>query len=231
MDLVLFAKKNRIGYLTLNRPEKRNALNDELVSELINAFHLANEDQEVKVIILKSSGTAFCAGADLAYLQKLQFNSFEENLQDSRQLKDLYHLIYTLKKVVIAQINGHAIAGGCGLASVCDFSFAVPEARFGYTEVHIGFIPALVSVFLLRKIGEGRSRRLLLSGDLIDAVTAKELGLINWVVPKDQLEEKVLEFAENLCINNSSESMAVVKKMIAELPGMEINKALEYAAT
>ncbi|CAN5364038.1 enoyl-CoA hydratase-related protein [soil metagenome] len=231
MNLVLIEKKERIGFLTINRPEKRNALSFELVTELISAFHQAHEDKEIKVIILKASGTIFCAGADLAYLQKLQSNTFEENLEDSRHLKDLYQLIYTMDKVVIAQINGHAIAGGCGLASICDFSFAVPEAKFGYTEVRIGFVPALVNVFLLRKLGEGRSRQLLLGGNLIDAVTAMEMGLINWVVPAIHLEERVIEFARSLCIENSAESMAYVKKIIAEVPGMELNKALEYSAT
>ncbi len=147
MDIVLYEVKERIGYLTLNRPEKRNALNFELVAALKEAFTRAENDPGVKVVVLRANGEAFCAGADLAYLQQLQQFSFEENLADSNHLKDLFLMIYQLKKVVIAQVQGHALAGGCGLATVCDFVFAVPEAKFGYTEVKIGFIPALVLVF------------------------------------------------------------------------------------
>jgi methylglutaconyl-CoA hydratase len=145
MSLVIYTVKDRVGYITMNRPEKRNALSHELVMELTHAFDTAENDLSVKVIVLKAQGDAFCAGADLAYLQQLQNYSFEQNLEDSRQLKNLFLKIYQLKKVVIAQVQGHALAGGCGLATVCDFTFAVPEAKLGYTEVKIGFIPALVS--------------------------------------------------------------------------------------
>src|SRR5690606_36418588 len=134
-------------------------------------------------------------GADLEYLQKLQHNTFEENLTDSTILMELYKKIYLLKKVVIAQVNGHAIAGGAGLVSVCDFAFAVSEANFGYTEVKIGFIPAIVMVFLIKKIGEGKARELLLSGNIIDGEEAAKIGLINWVLEEDKLESTVNEFA------------------------------------
>src|SRR5690606_14616565 len=139
----------------------------------------AGHDDGVKVIIIRASGEVFSAGADLDYLQKLQTNSTQDNLEDTLALKELFYSIYTLPKMVIAQVEGHAIAGGCGLAAVCDLIFSVPEAKFGYTEVKIGFIPALVSCFLTRKLGEGRVRELLLSGELIDAQTAFDYGLIN----------------------------------------------------
>src|SRR5262249_42264171 len=146
MDLVLYEVNDRIGFITLNRPEKRNALSFELVSALKEVFSKAEEDPAVKVVVLRANGEAFCAGGDLAYLQQLQKFSFEENLADSNHLKTLFLKIYQLKKIVIAQVQGHALAGGCGLATVCDFVIAVPEARFGYTEVKIGFVPALVLV-------------------------------------------------------------------------------------
>jgi methylglutaconyl-CoA hydratase len=157
MSLVLYSVANQTAYLTLNRPEKRNALSPEIITELKNAFDKAEQDASVKVVVLKANGESFCAGADLNYLQQLQNFSYEENLADSQHLKELFLKIYTLKKVVIAQVQGHALAGGCGLATVCDFTFAVPEAKFGYTEVRIGFIPALVAVFLIRKIGEQKA--------------------------------------------------------------------------
>src|SRR5258706_858082 len=187
MDLVLYEVKERIGYITLNRPDKRNALSHELVTGLKDSLTYAENDPTVKVIVLRANGEAFCAGADLAYLQQLQKFSFEENLADSNHLKELFLKIYQLKKVVIANVQGHALAGGCGLATVCDFVFAVPEAKFGYTEVKIGFIPAIVLVFLVRKIGEKQARQLLLSGELVQGNEAMNFGLINHLVSNDKL--------------------------------------------
>lgn len=223
--------KERIGYLELNRPEKRNALNAEMVEALKDAIRAFNEDKEVKVIVIKAAGKVFCSGADLAYLQSLQSNTYEENLADSRSLKDLYHSIYTSPKVIIAQIQGHAIAGGCGLATVCDFSFSVKEAKFGYTEVKIGFIPAIVKVFLIRKIGEGKAKQLLLDGDLISAADARDFGLINWVVEENELEEKVFKYAQKLIKQNSGQSMALTKEMIAKVQERSLIDGLEYAAS
>jgi methylglutaconyl-CoA hydratase len=221
----------RIGFIELNRPEKRNALNAEMVESIKSALISFNENKEVKVIVIKAAGKVFCSGADLAYLQSLQSNTYEENLEDSRNLKDLFYLIYTLPKVVIAQIQGHALAGGCGLATVCDFSFTVPEAKFGYTEVKIGFVPAIVKVFLIRKIGEGKARQLLLDGDLIDAAEAKNMGIVNWVVAQDELEEKVLSYAKKLIRNNSGEALALTKEMIARVQEKKLEEGLEYAAS
>jgi len=214
----------------LNRPDKRNALNGDVVTELLDALSKAESDKSIKVIILGGEGKVFCAGADLAYLQSLQTNTYEENLADSRHLKTLFHKIYTLEKVVIARVHGHAIAGGCGLATVCDFVFAVPDAKFGYTEVKIGFVPALVKVFLLRKIGESRARKLLLSGDLITAQEALEHGIIQYIIDSELLDEEVNSFAQRLIETNSGHSMMLTKKMIAAIPSMSLDEALEYAA-
>ncbi len=230
MDLVLYEVKERIGLITLNRPEKRNALSSELVTALKAAFIQAEEDTHVKVIILRANGESFCAGADLAYLQQLRKFSFEENLDDSNQLKALFLKIYQLKKVVIAQVQGHALAGGCGLATVCDFVFAVPEAKFGYTEVKIGFIPAMVLVFLIRKIGEQRAKQLLLSGELVQGDEAIRLGLVNFVESKQELENKTVVFAQKLIQNNSGNSMMLTKQMIDQVQSMSLDGALAYAA-
>lgn len=230
MSMVEYSAKERIGRITLNRPDKRNALSPEMVEGLKQAFDRAAKDDQVKVIVLNAMGEAFCAGADLAYLQQLQNFSFEENLADSSQLKELFLNIYTHPKVVIAQVQGHALAGGCGLASICDWVFAVPEAKFGYTEVRIGFIPALVSVFLLRKLGEGAARELLLGGELIAADRAQTIGLINQVVSADKLEAEVNDFASRLIVANSADSMKLTKKLIAEVQGMTLTQALQHAA-
>ena len=172
IELAEYKTHNRVAYITINRPDKRNALNPELVEALTDLFLRAGHDEEVKVVVLRAIGEVFSAGADLEYLQKLQYISSQDNLEDTIAIKELFYTIYTLPKLVIAQVEGHAIAGGCGLAAVCDIIFAVPEAKFGYTEVKIGFVPALVTCFLVRKLGEGRVRELLLSGELVDAATA-----------------------------------------------------------
>lgn len=225
-----YSTQNRLAYITVNRPEKRNAFNGELISELQNAFSQAEKDDKVKVIILNANGKVFSAGADLEYLQQLQKNTYKQNLADSTKLAELLKTIYRLKKIVIAQIEGHAIAGGCGLAAVCDFSFTVPEAQFGYTEVKIGFIPAIVMVFLLRKIGEAKTKELLLSGKLIDAQAAKEFRLINFVVSADKIKPEVEKFAQTLCEGASGESLKMTKQMIARVQEMNLEESLKYAA-
>jgi len=231
MEFVKTDINDRIGYITLNRPDKRNALNFQFVTELKESFEAFSEDPTVKVIVLKAEGAVFCAGADLDYLQQLQNNTFEENLVDSTHLMELYKLIYTLKKVVIAQVNGHALAGGCGLVSVCDFAFSIPEASFGYTESRIGFIPAIVMGFLVRKIGESNARHMLLSGNVIKAQDAQKFGILHTIVESDEeLSEAVTEFAQHLIIHNSGMSMELTKKMLAEIQDMPLQKALDYAA-
>jgi methylglutaconyl-CoA hydratase len=229
MSLVIYTVQDRVGYIALNRPEKRNALSGDMVTELKAAFARAEEDETVKVIVLKANGEAFCAGADLAYLQQLQQFSLEENLLDSNYLKDLFQQIYQLKKVVIAHVQGHALAGGCGLATICDFVFSTPEAKFGYTEVKIGFIPALVSVFLIRKIGEQKAKQLLLSGDLMQGEEAVRMGLVNYLFAKEELEQRVNSFAQFLIKNNSGQSMALTKQMIGEVQSMPLSEALAHA--
>jgi methylglutaconyl-CoA hydratase len=231
MNLATYHSENRIGYITLNRPEKRNALSYDLIRELKTRFAEAEKDTGAKIIVLKAMGDAFCAGADLAYLQQLQNFSFEENQADSNHLKELFLQIYRLEKVVIAQVQGHALAGGCGLANVCDFVFAVPEAKFGYTEVKIGFIPALVSVFLIKKIGEQKAKQLLLSGDLINGEEAVRMGLVNFLAEKESLEKNVQAFATRLIKNNSAQSMQLTKRLFVDVLSMTLEEALTYAAT
>ncbi len=222
--------RERAAYITLNRPEKRNALSSELITELKQAFSLAYDDNAAKVIVLEAEGKAFCSGADLSYLQQLQKHSYAENLQDSRNLKELFYQIYVHPKVIIAKVQGHAIAGGCGLASVCDFVYAAEDAKFGYTEVRIGFIPALVKVFLLRKIGEAHAKQLLLSGDLVSADEAFRMGIVNKVLPAEELNQAIDDLVKNLTENNSAHSMYLTKQMIAEVQHMPLAEALDYAA-
>jgi methylglutaconyl-CoA hydratase len=231
MSLVLSEIKDRVGYITLNRPEKRNALSPELVEQLKQAFDGFREASAVKVIVLQAEGKAFCAGADLSYLQKLQGFSPEENIEDSRSLSELFKMIYEFPKVVIAKVQGHAIAGGCGLASVCDFILTVPEAKFGYTEVRIGFVPAIVSYFLIKKIGESRAREYLLSGDLYDAIDFAKSGLIYKIAEDHEvLGASVSSLADRLISKNSAASMKLTKSLLSNIGQLKLEEAMDYAA-
>ncbi|MEQ8240595.1 MAG: enoyl-CoA hydratase-related protein [Cyclobacteriaceae bacterium] len=230
MEYSRFEIIDKKAYITLNRPEKRNALHPDLVSELKNALKESAISDKVKVVIIQAEGKAFCAGADLAYLQDLQRNTYEENLQDSNHLRELFELIYHFPKPVIAKVQGHALAGGCGLATVCDFIYAAEEAKFGYTEVKIGFVPAMVLVFLIRKIGESRASELLLSGELISASKAEKIGLIHEVCTAENLFERVENLAHSLIENNSGESMKLTKELIKSVQNLSLDKAMELAS-
>ncbi|MBL6876083.1 MAG: enoyl-CoA hydratase/isomerase family protein [Chitinophagales bacterium] len=229
-NLIEYYLRDSIAYIMLNRPEKRNAFNEDLVNELKKAFKDAEIDKEVRGVVLGGRGKVFSAGADLSYLQSLQKNTYEENLDDSNKLKDLYQHIYTYSKVVVAMVEGHAIAGGAGLATVCDFTFATPDALFGYTEVKIGFIPAIVMVFLLRKIGEGKAKELLLTGQLVDAETAYKIGLLYAVESKTTIQSRVHDFITGLVKSSSSQSIASTKEMMNKVQSMTIEDAFNYAA-
>ncbi len=229
-NLILTSIENRVASVFLNRPDKRNALNFELVGELKSVLMNLNQDPTVKVIILKGKGEAFCAGADLAFLKSLQTNTFEENLADSSHLKELFEIIYNLDKVVLAQVEGPAIAGGCGLATICDVVFSVPEAKFGYTEVNIGFIPAIVSLFIIRKIGEAKARELLLSGRIIGADEALSNGMVNYMYAATEIEAKVNEYAQNLVKRTSASSLGLTKKLISTVQDLPLKEALNVAA-
>jgi methylglutaconyl-CoA hydratase len=229
-DLVLYEVKDRVGYVTLNRAEKKNALSFELVDRLKQTLRIAENDENCKVIVLKANGDAFCSGADLASLQKLQTNTYEENLADSTHLMLLFKQIYECPKIIISLVQGAAFAGGCGLATVTDFCFASNTARFAYTEVKIGFIPAIVMVFLLRKIGETQAKKLLLTGNVITGETALQIGLISHLYDETIIEEEVHAFALKLCKQNSAQSMQLTKQMIAQVQSMPLDEALHYAA-
>ncbi len=227
---ILYKVEKRRAWITLNRPEKRNALNGLMIEELTEVLRLSAKDDKVKVIALKANGPAFSAGADLAYLQQMQDNTYKENLADSRALMQLLKCIYQHPKLVIAMLEGHAIAGGCGLATVCDYSFAVPAAKLGYSETRIGFIPAIVMTFLVRKIGEGYARDLLLSARLIDAEEALKKGLINAVFEADEILHKANAFMDDIIENNSAESIKRTKQLLVDVQNLSFNEALSLAS-
>lgn len=221
----------RTSVITLSRPEKRNALDDQMVEELTRAFHAAARDAQVRAVVLRAEGPAFCAGADLEYLQRMSGFDLEQNREDSRRLAHLFRMMHELRKPVIAAVQGPALAGGCGLATVCDVVLAARgAASFGYTEVRIGFIPAIVMVFLLRRVGEGRAREMVLGGSVIDAESAHAAGLVNALVAPEELDAAALELAGRLAQDNSAVAMGLCKELLARLPGMNLQEALDFAA-
>lgn len=225
---VLREQDGAILALTLNRPTKRNALNAELVSALRDALEAAAADDTVRVVVLTGAGTVFSAGADLAALERLQTATPEENLADSRHLAGLFRQLYLHPKPVIAKVNGHAIAGGCGLAAVCDVSVVADGAKLGFTEVRIGFVPAIVSVFVLRKLGEAAARDLLLRGHLVEAAEAVRVGLVTQVVPPEALDATVDALAREIATETSPTAVALTKRLLAGVPGMGLEEALEH---
>ncbi|AXJ01761.1 methylglutaconyl-CoA hydratase [Cyclonatronum proteinivorum] len=227
--MILTNIREGLGTISLNRPDKRNALNYDLVSGLKAAFADFFQNDKVKVIKLRGEGDVFCAGADLAVLQQLQEASYEDNLHDSRHLAELFRIIHEGEKPVVGAIHGHAIAGGCGLASVCDITVAAENAKFGYTETRIGFVPAIVAQFLVRKVGETHARNLLLSGKLINAREAAAIGLISEVVSLDQYQSRVHEVIYNLIHKCSGQAMAQTKKLINRVSEISFDQALEEA--
>lgn len=216
---------NNTAILKLNRPEKRNALNPELVAALKDSLSELEQNDNIKSVILTGEGKSFCAGADLNYLKSLADYSTIENEKDSENLAELFLSIYTYPKPVVAAVNGAAIAGGCGLASVCDLIVGHPtNSKFGYSEVKIGFIPAIVSTFLLKRVGEGIANELLLTGNIIDGKRAYEIGFVNYL--SDNVMEKAFEIAD-LLNNNSTTSIYQTKKMIKDISSLSFNNAVD----
>ena len=182
---IKYGVDQRICTITLSRPEKHNALDDVMIAELSSALVSAQKDTDVKIILLTGDGDSFCAGADLAYMQRITGFDFTQNQEDSNNLMKLFLQLYTHRKPIIAVVRGNALAGGCGLATVCDMIVASREtARFGYPEVRIGFIPAIVMTFLIRRVGEAKARELTLRGNTLTAEEAHSIGLVTMVVPE-----------------------------------------------
>ena|ERR1700678_3348377 len=217
----------RVATITLNRPDKRNAISFELIDDLLRALdEVAKSD--ALILILTGAGKAFCSGLDLDNLKALLGRSPEQNLQDSQTMVRLFRALYEYPKVTIAAVNGAAIAGGTGLALLCDFTLAVPDAKFGYTEVRIGFVPAIVSIFLLRQVGEKRARDLLLTGRLFGADEAARMGLINEIVPPENLMTRARELAA-LLMENSPTSLRATKQLLTDHARAELDAQLDAA--
>ena len=216
-----------IATLTLNRPEKRNAISYELIADLLRALEEV-KNSSARVLILTGAGKAFCSGMDLDNLKSLIGRAPEQSLEDSRTMASLFRSLYEFPKPTIAAVNGAAIAGGTGLALLCDFTLAAPEAKFGYTEVRIGFVPAIVSTFLLRQVGEKIARDLLLTGRIFDAEEALRIGLLTRIVPPENLMEQAHSLAARL-MDNSPISLLCTKRLLTDHASAELDAQIESA--
>jgi methylglutaconyl-CoA hydratase len=224
---LLVRENGQIATITFNRPEKRNAISYELIQELIVALGEV-ESSAAQVLILTGAGKAFCSGMDLENLRTITSRSPEENLKDSQTMAGLFRAIYEFPKVTIAAVNGPAVAGGCGIATLCDFTIASKDAKFGYSEVRIGFLPAIVSAFLVRQMGEKQARDLLLTGKIIDAAEALRLGMITEVVPPEHLLQRTQQLAEEL-LQNSPASLAATKRLLNHFSAGELGAQIDAA--
>ncbi|RMH61836.1 MAG: hypothetical protein D6677_11020 [Calditrichaeota bacterium] len=211
METLLLNKNHNHLSVILNRPEKRNALNDVMVNELLSVFTDIKNDPDIRTVSIEGEGKAFCSGADLSYLKQIAGYAYDENLQDSQTMANMFRAIYSCPRPVIAIVHGPALAGGCGLAGVCDYIIAGPHATFGYPEVRIGFVPALVSTFLIRQLGMRVAMDLMLSGRIIDAREALDMGMINYLVdnPRAKKEELIRTLQKN-----GPQAMAATKEML-----------------
>jgi methylglutaconyl-CoA hydratase len=227
--MILYAVENSVARIVLNRPEKRNALNDELIAEIKRGLEQAAGDDNVKVIVISGAGKDFCSGADLSALQKIAQASVSDNAEDARSLLELFVQIRQIRVPIVAAVKGRALAGGCGLATACDLVLASETARFGYPEVKIGFVPAMVLAILRRNVSEKRAFELITRGEEIGAAYAKEIGLVNQVFSDDTFDEEVDAYVRRFT-EVSSTAVALTKGLLYQVDGLAFLEALETGA-
>jgi methylglutaconyl-CoA hydratase len=226
---IIYQVDRALARITLNRPEKRNAINEALVADLKNALRQANDEAAVRAIVITGAGADFCAGADLAALQKIADGSIAENVEDARSLMELFTLIRQVAAPVIAAVRGRALAGGCGLASACDIVLAADNARFGYPEVKLGFVPAMVTAILRRNVSEKRAFELITRGAEIGAEEAKSFGLVNQVFSEENFDAEVDNYARGF-EKTSRSAVALTKTLLYQTDGMAFDDALATGA-
>jgi methylglutaconyl-CoA hydratase len=224
MSELLISEEDSILFLTLNRPDKRNALNDSLIGHLQAA--LSSVDETIAAVVIRGAGKDFCSGADLSSLQKIANATYEENLEDAAQLADLFDLIRNLPVPVIAAVHGRALAGGCGLATACDLVVATESARFGYPEVKIGFVPAIVTAILRRNVSEKQAFELITRGFEFDSATANQLGLVNQICGDEQLEEFISDYA-GAYRKLSRSAVSMSKSLLYEMDSQNFASSME----
>lgn len=226
---ILLEPKEQVVWIYLNRPEVHNAFNSTMIAEMLEVFANIKEDETIRVVALTGKGKSFSAGADLNWMREIIDYSFEQNLEESLQLAELLHQIYALPKPCVAMVNGTAIGGGNGFLSACDIAISTEKARFGLSEVKLGLVPAAISPYVVRKIGESKARQYFLTGERISADKAKEIGLINEVVRQEDLRKRVEDIIAQL-LTSGPEALASCKDLLYQVPRLSEEEVKEYTA-
>ncbi len=226
---IKYEKDGRIARVTFCRPEIHNAFNSTVITEMSEVFARIALDKDIRVVVLTGEGKSFCAGADLNWMRSVINQSFEENLAESNALADLFHEIYTLERPVVGKINGAAIGGGTGFVAVCDIAIAARSAKFSFSEVKIGVVPACIGPYVIKKMGEGKARELFITGERMNADRAFQVGLVNKVVDDERLDDEVNALIHSI-LTSGPEAVAMAKELVSEVPNMPAEKYIPYTA-
>ncbi len=228
-ETILFDIKGPVANIVFNRPQIHNAFNDTMINELIAAFDDIEKNRDIRVVVLTGKGKSFCAGADLNWMRRVRDFSYEENFKESLALSEMLYKIYTCSRPTIARVNGTAIGGGTGLVAVCDIAIGAEGARFSFSEVKLGLIPACISPYVIRKCGEGRCREFFLTGERLTAQKALNAGLLNMVVPLEELDSAVFNLVNQL-ISSGPVAIRQCKDLLKNVPGMAWEDVKRYTA-
>lgn len=228
-QVVLYSVDGAVARITLNRPDKRNALNDAVIAGVKDGLREASRDERVRVVVIAGAGKDFCSGADLSQLQQIAQATVAENAEDARSLLELFLLIRQIPVPVVAAVTGRALAGGCGLASACDLVLASTSARFGYPEVKIGFVPAMVMAILRRNVSEKRAFELLTRGVELSAEQAHAFGLVNEIYADENFADEVATYVYEFA-KLSRSAVALTKTLLYQMDGLSFSAALETGA-
>jgi methylglutaconyl-CoA hydratase len=228
-DTVALSIDNRIARVTLNRPEIHNAFNEVMIAELLEVFQKLKNDEKLRVVILSGEGKSFCAGADIHWMKKMKNYTYQENFEDALALANLMYEMFSFPKPLVGRINGAAIGGGTGLVSVCDIVVAAEDAKFSFSEVKIGLVPACISPYILNRVGFTKANILFLTGERFDAHRALDVGLVDEVVPLSILDRRVDRLAEEL-ISSGPQALATAKKLLRDIPQMAMEEKRRHSA-
>jgi methylglutaconyl-CoA hydratase len=226
-ETIEIQKKKDITTIILNRPEVHNAMNEKLMIELTSCFKKLNKDNQTRIIILKGKGKSFSAGADLNWMKSMVEYSKDENIKDSKLLSELYETIYNSPKPIIGHINGHAFGGGVGLIAVCDITIAPPDKKFAFSEVKLGIIPSVISTYIVKRIGISNMRRLFLTGERFNSQYAKQIGLIDYVIPEEEIDAEIQKNIDKLKTSNSN-AINEIKKLIKKYNDLDIESYKDH---
>lgn len=226
---MIYEKSGKVANITFNRPEIHNAFNSTVIREMAAVLTEIDQDSELRVVVLTGKGKSFCAGADMNWMKDVVEQPYEKNLAESNELSDLFDQIYSFRLPVIGKINGAAVGGGTGFVAACDIAIAIRSAKFSFSEVKIGLVPACIGPYVIKKMGEGKARELFITGERMPAERACEVGLINKVVDDDQLDTAVDELVESL-LSSGPNAVTNAKKLISVLPLMSREEYKPYTA-